>query len=77
MELFANNFGRNIIAVSQCKLKYNIVELLILVQNWRQIVGLFSNKYICEGVYLEMEVPPQVGNGMFVLNFNFSSLLPL
>ena len=60
MELSANKFGIYIIAIGQYKLKDNIVELLILVQNWMQIEGFFSNAYICEGVSLETEVPPQV-----------------
>ena len=76
MELFTNKFGINLIVISQCKLKYNIVELLILVYNWRQFVGLFSNTHICEGVSLDTEVPPQVENGMFVLNCHFIFLFP-
>ena len=75
MELFDNKFVRHLIGIGQCKLKDNIFELLILIQNWSQLGGFFSNSHICEGVSLETEVPPQVDNGVFVLNCNFIFLL--
>ena len=75
MYLFDNKFGRNPIEVSQCKLKDNIFELLILVQNWRKPRGFFSNTHICEWVSLDVEVTPQVVNGMFVINCNYTFLL--
>ena len=60
MELSDNKFGKHLIAIGQYKIKYNIVELLVLVQNWSQIGGFFSNINICEGLSLDMEVSPQV-----------------
>ena len=65
MELPANKFGRHLISIGQCKHKDKSIELLILVQNWGQIRSFFSNAHICEGVSLEMELPPQVGNVIF------------
>ena len=75
MELFDNKFVRHLIGVGQCKLKDKIAELLILVRNWSQLGGFFSNSHICEGLSLETEVPPQVDNDVFVLNCNFIFLL--
>ena len=77
MDLSANKFGWHLIAIGEYKLKDNIVELLILVHNWMQLWGFFSNAHICEGLSLETEVPPQFDNGVFVLNWNFTFLLPI
>ena len=77
MELYANRFCRHIIAIGGYKLKDNIVEILILVQNWRQLGDLFSNTDICEGVSLETKVPSQIENSMFVLNFQYPFLFPI
>ena len=77
MELSANKFGRHIIVIVQFKLKDSIVEILILVQNWRQLGGFFSNSHICGVEYLETEVPPQVEDGVFVLNCNSPFLLSI
>ena len=73
MNLSANKFGRHNITIVQYKLKGNKVELLVLIQNCRQLRGFFYNTNICEGVSLDTKVPPQVDNGLFVLNWNFLS----
>ena len=48
MELSANNVGIQIVKIGQCKLKDNIVELLILVQNWRQLGFFLIHIYVKE-----------------------------